>query len=97
LAKKLNPGEERVYTINLSRAWESPPRWQRAKYAILLIRRFISRHMKVPEDRVWIDNALNELIWSRGAQKPPRKVVVRAIYMEDEEGPLVEVLPSEGS
>ena len=31
-----------------------------------------------------IDNELNEFIWARGIQKPPRKVRVRAI--KDDEG-----------
>ena len=84
--------EEKVYTIPLSRAWISP-RQKRAPRAIRLVESFIQRHMKVKEEeleegeegeRVVISNEVNERIWSRGIQKPPRKIRVRAA--KDKEG-----------
>jgi len=91
--------EERIYTIPLGRAWLVQPR-RRAPKAIRIIKSFIQRHMKVgtrPEageedfleeeaekPRVIVSNELNELIWRRGAEKPPRKVRVRAA--KDKEG-----------
>lgn len=84
--------EEKVYTIPLSRAWISP-RQKRAPRAIRLVKSFIQRHMKVKEEaleegeegeRVVISNEVNEKIWSRGIQKPPRKIRVRAA--KDKEG-----------
>jgi len=84
--------EEKVYTIPLSRAWISP-RQKRAPRAIHLVKSFIQRHMKVKEEaleegeegeRVIISNEVNEKIWSRGIQKPPRKIRVRAA--KDKEG-----------
>jgi large subunit ribosomal protein L31e len=45
------------------------------------------------EKEVWLDYRLNELIWSRGIENPPRKVRVKAIRFEDG---LIEVsLPEE--
>jgi len=73
--------EERIYTIPLSRAWISP-RKKRAPRATRLIKSFIQRHMK-PEVLV-VDNEVNEKIWSRGIQKPPRNIRVRAV--KDREG-----------
>lgn len=73
--------EERIYTIPLRRAWVSP-RKKRAPRAIRLIKSFIQRHMK-PEALV-VSNEVNEKIWDRGIEKPPRKIRVRAV--KDREG-----------
>ncbi len=85
--------EERLYTIPLSRAWISPRR-KRAPRAIRLIESFVERHMKLrgegleEEDaearRLVISNEVNERVWSRGIEKPPRKIRVRVT--EDKEG-----------
>ena len=73
---------ERVYRINLRRTREVS-RTKRAPYAIRLIRKFIARHMKVDIKNVKISNEVNELIWSRGIEKPPRKIEVKVIKYED--------------
>jgi large subunit ribosomal protein L31e len=73
--------EEKVYTIPLGRAWISPSK-KRAKSATRIIRSFIQKHMKT--DAVAISNEVNERVWSRGIEKPPRKIRVRAL--RDREG-----------
>lgn len=73
--------EERIYTIPLRRAWVSPRR-KRAPRAIRLVKSFIQRHMK-PEALV-VRNDVNERIWGRGIEKPPRRIRVRAV--KDREG-----------
>ncbi|TFF84916.1 50S ribosomal protein L31e, partial [Candidatus Heimdallarchaeota archaeon] len=55
---------------------------KRTPRAIRLLKEFFFRHMKAVD--VIIDPELNEYLWARGIQKPPRKVRVRAI--KDEEG-----------
>ncbi|RLF49483.1 MAG: 50S ribosomal protein L31e [Thermoplasmata archaeon] len=72
----------RVYTIPLGME-KGVPRTKRAQNAIYQIKRFIMRHMKADEDKVWIDPRLNEIIWERGIQKPPRKIKVRVIKFPD--------------
>ena len=84
--------EERIYTVPLSRAWIGP-RNKRAPRAIRLLRSFIMRHMKIDEDSLKISNEVNEHIWSRGIQKPPRKIRIRAT--KDNEG-IVTVRLAEG-
>jgi large subunit ribosomal protein L31e len=79
--------EERIYTIPLSRAWIMPPN-KRAPRAMRIIRSFITRHMKLSArkegeeeeepKRLIISNEVNEKVWSRGIEKPPRKIRVRA-------------------
>ena len=91
--------EEKIYTIPLGRAWMSP-RKKRAPKAIRLIKSFIQRHMKIKTEveeeeaeRLVISNEVNEKIWSRGIEKPPRKIRVRAT--KDKEG-VITVYLAEG-
>ena len=90
---------ERVFTIPLS-VTRLVPRTKRAPRAIKEIKEFIRQHMidkgSDKEEQlkdVWIDFRVNELIWSRGIENPPRKIRVKAIRFEDG---LIEVsLPEE--
>ncbi len=74
---------ERSYVINLRRTREVS-RTKRAPYAIRLIRKFIARHLKVEPKNVKISNALNEHVWSRSIEKPPRKVKVKVMKYSDD-------------
>lgn len=83
--------EERFYTIPLGKAWISK-RKKRAPKAVKIIRNFVMKHMKVrteveeeeEPERLVIDNEVNEKLWSRGIEKPPRKIRVRVV--KDKEG-----------
>ncbi|MEM3463820.1 MAG: 50S ribosomal protein L31e [Candidatus Bathyarchaeia archaeon] len=86
--------EERFYTIPLGKAWLVPPN-KRAPKAIRIIRDFIKRHMKLEAKKegeeeeeaepkkLIISNEVNEKVWSRGIEKPPRKIRVRAARDKD--------------
>jgi len=67
--------DERIYIIPLVKARKGP-RNKRAKKAIRYLKDYIRRHFK-PESLV-ITQEVNEKIWERGIQKPPRKLKVRA-------------------
>lgn len=82
--------EERFYVVPLSKAWASPRR-KRTPRAIRIMKSFIKRHMKT--ENVIITNEVNERIWSRGIEKPPRKIRVRVV--RDSEG-VVRVHLAEG-
>jgi large subunit ribosomal protein L31e len=86
--------EERIYTVPLSKAWIMPPR-KRAPRAMRMLRSFMVKHMKLeahkeaegeeeeePKNLV-ISNEVNERIWGRGIEKPPRKIRVRAAVDKD--------------
>ncbi|MFP3985094.1 MAG: 50S ribosomal protein L31e [Candidatus Bathyarchaeia archaeon] len=88
--------EERIYTIPLRRAWIAPPK-KRVPRAMRIIKAFVQRHMKIGEaaieeekeeeeegGRIIVSNEVNEKIWSRGIEKPPRKIRIRAA--KDAEG-----------
>ncbi len=72
-------------TLNLRDAYKAA-KWRRAKRAINLLRAKILRISKA--ERIRLSNKVVSYIWSRGAEKPPRKVSV--IIEHGEEG-VVEV------
>ena len=71
---------ERVYTINLGKAWLSPDN-QRAKRAINMIKEFAEHHMKT--EQIKIDPELSQQVWKRGIRSPPRKIRVKMAKTED--------------
>jgi large subunit ribosomal protein L31e len=85
--------EERVYTVPLGKAWIMPPR-KRTPRAMRMLRAFITKHMKLEAKKegeeeeeprtLVISNEVNEKMWERGVEKPPRKIRVRAA--KDKEG-----------
>ena len=85
--------EERTYTIPLQKALVRPPK-KRAPRAMQLIKIFITKHMKlemkVSEEeeeqelpQLIISKEVNEKVWARGIEKPPRKIRVRAAKDKD--------------
>jgi len=85
--------EERTYTIPLGKALVRPSN-KRASRAMQLIKIFITKHMKlemkVSEEeeeeelpRLIISQEVNQKIWDKGIQKPPRKIKVRAAKDKD--------------
>jgi large subunit ribosomal protein L31e len=85
--------EERFYTIPLQKALIRPPK-KRAPRAMTLIKIFITKHMKlnlkVSEEeeeeelpQLVISQEVNEKVWARGIEKPPRKIKVRVTKDSD--------------
>lgn len=83
--------DERIYTVPLRRAYWTGSRLRRSNRAVRILRKFVERHMK-PEEIV-IQAEVNEKIWSRGIQKPPRRIRIRATKNSDN---LVRVYLAEG-
>jgi large subunit ribosomal protein L31e len=66
--------DERIYIIPLAKARKGPRnKW--GNKSIRFLREFMTRHFK-PESLI-ISQEVNEKIWERGIQKPPRKIKVR--------------------
>jgi len=74
---------ERVYIVPLGASKHMPPDYARAKHAIGSIKKFVSRHMKVSPEKVWVDPKLNEAIWTRGAKHIPNKIKVKVVRFDD--------------
>lgn len=75
--------QERVYTIPLRSRTRRVPQTKRAPRALQAVKEFVARHLQAEEEDVWIDDPVNERIWSNGRQEPPAKLRVRAIRFED--------------
>jgi large subunit ribosomal protein L31e len=81
---------EREMTVPLRRFWLNVARFRRGGKAIKALKKFVAKHMKVPErdtDKVKIDMYLNNEILFRGRKNPPAKVKVKAT----KEGDIVKV------
>lgn len=84
--------EERIYTVPLGKAWIMPPR-KRSPRAMRILKAFVTKHMKLEAKKeeeeeeepatLVITNEVNERIWVRGAEKPPRKIRIRATKDKD--------------
>jgi large subunit ribosomal protein L31e len=85
--------EERFYTIPLQKALIRPPK-KRAPRAMALLKIFIIKHMKinmkVTEEeaeeelpQLIVSPEVNERIWARGIEKPPRKIKTRVTKDSD--------------
>lgn len=68
---------ENIYTVPFYPKLNKTAPYRRAPRAIRMLKEYIVKHTKA--DFVIITNELNEFIWKRGIQKPPRKIKVRAI------------------
>ncbi len=85
--------EERFYTIPLQKALIRPPK-KRAPRAMQLIKIFVTKHMKlemkVSEEeeeeelpQLIVSQEVNEKVWGRGIEKPPRKIKTRVTKDRD--------------
>ena len=87
---KKDNSTEREYIIPLRKEWRKVANYRRTGRAVKEIKRFIARHMKVPErdvNKVKLDIYLNNEVWFRGRKKPPAKIKVKA----RKEGDIVKV------
>lgn len=78
--------KESVHTIPLRKAFDHP-KTSRAKYAVREIKRYIRKHTR---KEPFVDASVNEVIWARSIQKPPRKIKVK---IQEEEKRATAVLP----
>ena len=69
--------EERIYTVPFFPKLAYSKRKKRAPRAIKILREFVKRHMKATN--VIIATDVNEKIWSRSREKPPRRIRVRCL------------------
>jgi len=83
--------DQRIYTVPLRKAYWTGSRLRRSNRAVRVLREFVERHMK-PEELL-IQPEVNDRIWARGIQKPPRRVRIRATKNSDN---LVRVYLAEG-
>lgn len=85
--------EERFYTIPLQKALVRPPK-KRAPRAMQLVKLFVTKHMKIDmkvseEEEIdelpqlIVSKEVNEKIWAKGIEKPPRRIKTRVTKDRD--------------
>ena len=79
MSKKENE-EGAIYTIPLKRVFIASVK-SRSPRAIKLLRSFLQKHLKVED--IIITNEVNERIWGRGIEKPPRRIRVKAVKSKE--------------
>ena len=73
---------ERIYVIPLRKAKIGRSSLA-APRAVKQVRSYLTKHMKVDSEDIWIDDSLNRELWSQGKYKIPSKIRVRAVKFED--------------
>ena len=82
--------EEKFYDLNLRRI-RTAPREKRTPRAVRYVRQYAAQRMKT--DQVSLSEETNNLLWTRGISKPPRKIRIRVV--KDKDGKVI-VFPGEG-
>ncbi|MCD6434370.1 MAG: 60S ribosomal protein L31 [Candidatus Diapherotrites archaeon] len=68
------------YIVPLKKAYNAP-RSKRAKKAKNLLKKFIVKHFRTKN--IKISPKLNEIIFARGIEKPPRKIAVKVLLKDN--------------
>ena len=77
---------EREYVIPLRKEWLKVPYYKRTRKAVMAIKKFVARHMKIQDrdlSKVKLDVYLNNEIWFRGNKNPPARVKVKVVKEGD--------------
>lgn len=72
---------EKIYIIPLKKTGFVSSK--AAPTAIKRVKKYLTRHMKVEEEKIWIDDSLNNSLWSHGKYNMPTRVRVKAVKFED--------------
>jgi len=72
---------ERIYVIPLKKTGYKSSK--AAPTAVIRVKNYLTRHMKVEKENIWIDDSLNNVLWSRGKYNMPSKIRVKAIKFDD--------------
>ena len=72
---------ERIYVIPLRKTGFKSSK--SAPTAVKRVRSYLTRHMKVEKEKIWIDDSLNNALWSQGKYKMPGKIRVKAVKFDD--------------
>lgn len=77
--KKAGEKEEtKSYRLSLNPVKRFPVK-KRAKRAMTFIRRFVTKHTRIPNEAVAIAKDLNEAVWARGIRNIPNKLDISVL------------------
>jgi len=54
-----------------------------APIAIKRVKQFLTKHMKVKKEDIWMDDSLNSALWAHGKYRMPSKIRVKAVKFDD--------------
>jgi len=54
-----------------------------APVAVKRVKQFLTKHMKVGEEEIWMDDSLNNVLWTHGKYRMPSKIRVKAVKFDD--------------
>ena len=54
-----------------------------APIAIKRVKQFLTKHMKVEAEDIWMDDSLNNALWTHGKYRMPSKIRVKAVKFDD--------------
>ena len=72
---------EKIYVIPLKKKGYKSSR--SAPTAIKRVKSYLTKHMNVEEEKIWIDDSLNNSIWEKGKFNMESKIRVKAVKFED--------------
>jgi large subunit ribosomal protein L31e len=72
---------ERIFVIPLRKQGFKSSR--AAPSAVKRVKSYLTRHMKAEENDIWIDDSLNNALWSKGKFSMPSKIRVKAVKFDD--------------
>jgi len=72
---------ERIFVIPLKKTGFKSSK--AAPVAVKRVKQYLTRHMKVEDENIWIDESLNNALWSHGKYSMPSKIRVKAVKFED--------------
>jgi large subunit ribosomal protein L31e len=72
---------ERIFIIPLKK--KNHKSSKAAQTSVKRVKEYLSRHMKVEEKNIWMDDSLNNALWSYGKFKMPSKIRVKAVKFDD--------------
>jgi len=72
---------ERIFVIPLKKTGLKSSK--AAPTAVKRVKNYLTKHMKVEKDKIWIDDSLNNALWSHGKYKTASKIRVKAVKFDD--------------
>ena len=72
---------EKIYVIPLKKKGFKSS--MAAPIAVKRVKQFLTKHMKVEAEDIWMDDSLNNALWTHGKYRMPSKIRVKAVKFDD--------------
>ena len=72
---------EKIYVIPLKKKGFKSS--MAAPIAVKRVKQFLTKHMKVEVENIWMDDSLNNALWTHGKYRMPSKIRVKAVKFDD--------------